>query len=136
MLALPTLAAAQAVNPTDLVGSWAQDSAKQLGWTFRADSTVSIASKIPQGPLTASGRWTLSGDTLSVRVMSAKVKGQRAQVQIAKRKVEVASGKLTLTRLDNHQTVTYEKVDSLVSPAPAPAPMPMPSGDSSMTPKP
>ena len=121
-LALPKASAAQAVAPADLVGTWAQEgSSKELGWTFRADSTVSIASKMPQGKVAATGRWAVSGDTLTVNRVSAKINGRPAQLNIAKRKVVLEKTKLTLTRLDNNQTLNYERVDSLVTPAPAPA---------------
>lgn len=123
VLAFPKASAAQAVAPANLVGTWAQEgSSKELGWTFRADSTLSIASKMPQGKLTATGRWAVSGDTLTVTRVSAKINGRTSQVNVAKRKVVLEKTKLTLTRLDNNQTLNYERVDSLVTPAPAPAP--------------
>jgi hypothetical protein len=117
-LALPKLAMAQAVAPADLVGSWALQGSKELGFTFRADSTMNAAIQMPPGKAVLTGRWHLAGDTLVVNGVAAKVNGRPFRMNVARRTIALQKKQLTLTRVDNNQSGVYEKVDSLISSSP------------------
>jgi hypothetical protein len=121
-LTFPKLSAAQAVAPTDLVGSWALRDSTEFGFTFRADSTMSYVGRSPQGKATVTGRWRLATDTLVVDRVVAKINGRQTNATFARRVIALQKTQLTVTRTDNKQSTVYERVDSLTSPASSAAP--------------
>lgn len=126
-LGAPQRAAAQAVAHADLVGSWAIKDSTEYGFTFRADSTMTYVGRVPQGKAVVDARYRLANDTLTVSQVKAKLNGQSADAQFAKRLLALDKQQLTVTRTDNKQVTVYQKVDALTTPAatdsnPAPAP--------------
>lgn len=101
-----------------LIGSWALPDAKDLGFTFRADSTLTGATQIPQGKTAFTGRWRLASDTLVVSGVKATINGKTAQMTVVRRTLSLQEKQLTLTRIDDHKSLVYERVDSLMSPKP------------------
>jgi hypothetical protein len=110
---------ARSTTMKGLVGSWALPGSKELGFTFRADSTLSAATQIPQGKTALTGRWRLAGDTLVVSGVKAKINGKTAQLTVIQRTISFDKKQLTLTRIDDHKPMVYERVDSLIDFAPA-----------------
>jgi len=122
-LARPTAAAAQAVAPSDLVGSWAWQGETQPRLMFRADSTLRITVGTPLGDGVADGRWTLIGDTLVYTGMIARAGGEKQGVSMDRRVITLQNKVLTITRLGSKEqgpkTRMYEHVTDSIPPAPA-----------------
>ncbi len=118
-LAVPRLSMAQAVSPADLVGSWALPDSPEYGFTFRADSTMTFVSQIPQGKATVKGQWRLANDTLVASRLVVKLNGRPATAQFARRLLAIKGTQLTATRVDDKVSTVYQRVDSLAKPAAA-----------------
>ena len=110
------------VTMKDLLGSWARLGEKEVRFTFRADSTVSVSVQTNTGPGTATGRWRLAHDTLAITNFT--IKGQKGSVKFDRRQVVLKDKQLTLTRVDNGEqgpkTRVYERVDSTKADQPKP----------------
>jgi hypothetical protein len=119
-------AAAQAVKPADLVGQWARQGEKVPAYTFRADSTFTLAGVgTGQGPngeasLDAVGRWRLVGDTLLISQPELQLGGQTVPGADGKaafngdliRLVKLSGRVLTTTSRDAKIQRVYERLDA------------------------
>jgi hypothetical protein len=108
----------------DLVGSWARAGEKEVRFTFRADSTVSVSVQTNAGAGTATGRWRLMHDTLAINNFTVTIKGQKGSVKFDRRQVAIKDKKMTLTRVENGEQGpkmrVYERVDAPKADQPKP----------------